>query len=134
MFFLLNFLWLVSLHELVYMFLFLDSIKNLWKTARSDDLVPLKRVEIFKSSFDNLFVDEDPKAYKYYFNSDKIPYHFNELQEKANDFRNLQVNLKPPLDRCKYCQLLGSYRNVKEDKGTERRGSELTQIDVPYSF
>ncbi|KAI4467634.1 hypothetical protein MML48_2g00013287 [Holotrichia oblita] len=68
----------------------LDSVKNLWKTGRSDDLIPPKKVEIFKSPFDNLFIDEDPKSYKYYFHTDKIPYHFNELQEKANDFRNLQ--------------------------------------------
>ncbi|GJQ76295.1 hypothetical protein Trydic_g2023 [Trypoxylus dichotomus] len=68
----------------------LDSVKNIWKTGRSDDLIHPKKVEIFKSPFDNLFIEEDPKSYKYYYNSDKIPYHFNELQEKANDFRNLQ--------------------------------------------
>lgn len=92
----------------------------MWKTGRSDDLIPPKKVEIFKSQFDNLFVDEDPKSYKYYFHTEKIPYHFNELQEKANDFRNLQVNLVFLLGRCKYYLFLGSYQDVKNDNATEQ--------------
>lgn len=117
------------------MYWFTESIKNLWKTSRADDLIAPKKVEIFKSSFDNLYAEEDPKARNYCFSSDKIPYHFNELQEKANDFRNLQVNSKGHPHHCKHRPPLGSHRLVEEDQATERTWtSEFARRGTPYRF
>ncbi|XP_022907933.2 uncharacterized protein [Onthophagus taurus] len=103
-----------------------DAIKNIWKTNRCEEMGPNKKLQVYKSPFDNIFIDETSSSsqkflhYPEYFNVERNPYHFNELQEKASDFRNLQ-NLTDVLKKIKDSDVIT----------TANRNTKVTSSIVP---